>query len=126
MRHAWKIQGQRVEDLPWRTWTWPWGAYWGVSWCVILIIAEFYLAVWPLGKPTTAEGFFSVYVSVIAIIVIFIGAKMYFVRSVGWWWVDASKMDIDAGRRFYRDEEIEYAEKKNQSCLKKGIVGIWS
>jgi amino acid transporter len=23
MRHAWKIQGRSVEDLPWRTWTWP-------------------------------------------------------------------------------------------------------
>jgi yeast amino acid transporter len=34
MRRAWKIQGRSVEDLPWKTWTWPWGAWWGLSWYV--------------------------------------------------------------------------------------------
>jgi yeast amino acid transporter len=64
MRHAWRRQGRSVEELPWKTWTWPWGAWWGLSWCIILIIAEFYLAVWPLGSEQSAEHFFSVYVSV--------------------------------------------------------------
>ena len=70
MRHAWKVQGRDVKDLPWTTWTWPWGAYWGLAWCIILIIAEFYLAVWPLGGSPSATGFFSTYVSVIAIVVL--------------------------------------------------------
>ena len=123
MRHAWKIQGRRVEDLPWRTWTWPWGAYWGLFWCIVLIIAEFYLAVWPLGAPTTAQGFFSVYVSVPAIIVLYIGAKIYF---RGRRWVDTAAIDLDTGRRFYRDEEIEYAEAKNKSWIMRGVEGIWT
>src|ERR1700761_8619766 len=45
MRHAWKIQGRSKDDLPWKTWTWPWAAYWGLGWCILLVIAEFYLAV---------------------------------------------------------------------------------
>ena len=123
MRHAWKIQGRSVEDLPWKTWTWPWGAYWGLSWCIILIIAEFYLAVWPLGAPTTAKNFFSTYVSVVAIIVIYIGAKIWFRDRR---WVDTATVDLDAGRRFYRQHEIDYAEAKNKSWVKKAIEGIWS
>jgi amino acid transporter len=123
MRHAWKIQGRDAKDLPWTTWTWPWGAYWGLFWCIILIIAEFYLAVWPLGEPTTAKGFFSVYVSVIAIIVIYIGAKIWFRDRR---WVDTATIDLDAGRRFYRQQEIERAEAKNKGWVKKGIQGLWT
>lgn len=68
MRRAWKVQGRSVDDLPWRTWTWPWGAYWGLFWCMLLVIAEFYLAVWPLGEASSAERFFSTYVSIIAVV----------------------------------------------------------
>ena len=123
MRHAWKIQGRSVEDLPWKTWTWPWGAYWGLSWCIILIIAEFYLAVWPLGAAPTAKGFFSTYVSVVAIVIIYIGAKFWF---RGRRWVDTATIDLDAGRRFYRQHEIEYAEAKNKSWITKAVAGIWT
>ena len=123
MRHAWKLQGRSVEDLPWKTWTWPWGAYWGLSWCIILIIAEFYLAVWPLGAAPTAKGFFSTYVSVVAIVIIYIGAKFWF---RGRRWVDTATIDLDAGRRFYRQHEIEYAEAKNKSWITKAVAGIWT
>lgn len=121
MRHAWKIQGRDVKDLPWTTWTWPWGAYWGLFWCIILIIAEFYLAVWPLGEPTSATNFFSVYVSVIAIIVIYIGAKIWFRDRR---WVDTATVDLDSGRRFYRQQEIEYAEAKNKSWVRRALKGF--
>ncbi|KAF2100210.1 hypothetical protein NA57DRAFT_64871 [Rhizodiscina lignyota] len=103
MRRAWKVQGRSKEDLPWRTWTWPWGAYWGLFWCVLLIIAEFYLSVWPLGEPTTAKNFFANYVSVVAIIVIYIAAKIYYRDRR---WVDTATVDLDAGRRFYKAEEV--------------------
>jgi yeast amino acid transporter len=123
MRRAWKLQGRSVEDLPWKTWTWPWGAYWGLSWCIILMIAEFYLAVWPLGAPTTAENFFATYVSVPAVLVIYIGAKFYF---RGRRWVDCATIDLDAGRRIYRSQEIEKAEEKEQNMVKRVVKGIWS
>lgn len=146
MRHAWKIQGRSVDELPWKTWTWPWGAYWGLAWyvgcqiatritkdiladmcmycrCIILIIAEFYLAVWPLGSPQSAEHFFSVYVSVIAVVVLYVGAKIYYRNGK---WVNTATIDLDVGRRFYKDYEMEHAMAKNQNFLLKGIKGIWS
>ncbi|PYH31966.1 putative amino acid transporter [Aspergillus neoniger CBS 115656] len=100
MRYAWKIQGRSVDDLPWRSWTYPYGAIWGLTWCILLIIAEFYLSLWPLGGSPTAKGFFANYVSVVAIVVLYIGARCYY---RGRWWVDASTIDLDGPRRFYAE-----------------------
>ncbi|KAB8273891.1 amino acid permease/ SLC12A domain-containing protein [Aspergillus minisclerotigenes] len=98
MRYAWKVQGRDVSDLPWKSWTFPYAAIWGLGWCILLIIAEFYLSVWPLGGQTTAKNFFANYVSVVAIVVIYIGAKIYY---RGPFWVDARTIDLDGLRRFY-------------------------
>ncbi|KAE8369351.1 amino acid permease/ SLC12A domain-containing protein [Aspergillus caelatus] len=98
MRYAWKIQGRDVCDLPWKSWTFPYAAIWGLVWCILLIIAEFYLSLWPLKGQTTAKNFFANYVSVVAIIVIYIGAKIYY---RGPFWVDARTIDLDGLRRFY-------------------------
>lgn len=111
MRHAWKLQGRSVNELPWKTWTFPYGAYWGLFWCILLIIVEFYLAVWPIGyshdSATRARGFFATYVSVIAILVVYIiGLVIY----RGPLWVASDQIDLDAGRRFYNDED-EMAKK---------------
>ncbi|KAK5175825.1 uncharacterized protein LTR77_000965 [Saxophila tyrrhenica] len=123
MRKAWSLQGRDPADLPWTTWTWPWGAWWGLSWCIILIIAEFYLAVWPLGSPQSAEHFFSVYVSVVAIVLCYVGAKIYY---RGRKWVDVGTVDLDEGRRFYKAQEVEYAVGKEKGWMKKGVEAIWS
>ncbi|OCL08744.1 amino acid transporter [Glonium stellatum] len=104
MRYAWKIQGRSPVDLPWKSWTYPYAAWWGLSWCIILMVVEFYLAVWPLGKNTSAKTFFANYVSVIAVLIIYLGARIY---HGGPWWVDASTIDLDAQRRFYMDHDTE-------------------
>jgi amino acid transporter len=102
MRAAWKAQGRSIDELPWKSWTYPWAAYWGLFWCVILIIAEFYLSVWPLGSEPSAKGFFANYVSVVAIIVIWIGAKIYYRGS---FFVKTLEIDLDEGRRFYTAQQ---------------------
>ncbi|KAF9895252.1 hypothetical protein FE257_000154 [Aspergillus nanangensis] len=104
MRHAWKLQGRSVADLPWTTWTFPYGAWWGLVWCIILIIAEFYLSIWPLGGEPGAKTFFANFVSVVAVVVLYIGAKCYYRGRV---WVDARTIDLDGPRRFYREEETD-------------------
>lgn len=109
MRHAWKVQGRSKAELPWRSRFFPWAAYWGLGWCIILTIAEFYLSVWPLGAKVTAESFFATYVSVPAIVVLYVGAKIYY---RGRRWVDTRTVDLDAGRRFYSDKPFENAGQK--------------
>lgn len=119
MRHAWKAQGRDVNELPWKTWTWPWAAWWGLIWCIILVICEFYLSVWPLGSPTTAKNFFATYVSVVAAVVIYLGARAYY---RGRWWHDSRTINLDEGRRFYSAANIADAEKKGGFTHK--IVGL--
>ncbi|KAL5337466.1 amino acid permease/ SLC12A domain-containing protein [Aspergillus crustosus] len=101
MRHAWKTQGRDAADLPWRTWTYPYASVWGLSWCVVLIIAEFYLSVWPLGASPSVREFFANYVSVLVIVVVWGGAWGWFRGPL---WVDAAGIDLDGLRRFYVDE----------------------
>jgi yeast amino acid transporter len=100
-RHAWKIQGRDPSELPWKSWTFPWAAWFGFIMCVVLIIVQFYLAIWPLGGETNAENFFANYVSVLLILVLYVGAKFYY---KGRFLVDLSSVDLDMGRRFYQDD----------------------
>jgi len=109
-----------MDDLPWKSWTYPWGAIWGLTWCIILLIVEFYLAVWPLGDKTSAKNFFANYVSVPAILVLYIGAKIYF---GGRRWIDVRTIELDQGRRFYKMED---AEKSQGNVVKRVVTGIWS
>lgn len=126
-RRAWAIQGRSSADLPWKSWTYPYAAWWGLCWCIILIIVEFYLAVSPLGGSPSAENFFANYVSVLVIIVLYLGARIY---NRGPWWQDLSKVDLDAGRRFYVDsidEEVAAAKQSKNPLVKagKGVAGFF-
>ncbi|EXJ88744.1 hypothetical protein A1O1_05676 [Capronia coronata CBS 617.96] len=103
-RRAWKLQGRSAAELPWRTWTYPYAAWWGLFWCCLLIIVEFYLALWPLGGDPDAQTFFANYVSVVAILVVYLGARIYY---RGPWWVDLATVNLDAGRRFYSSVDME-------------------
>ena len=85
---------------------------------------QFYLAVWPLGAEQGAETFFANYVSVILIVVLWLGARMYY---RGRWWIDLDSIDLDAGRRFYKDNDAEKAPAKGfKGALKKGVGFVFS
>ncbi|KAL4788778.1 amino acid permease/ SLC12A domain-containing protein [Aspergillus venezuelensis] len=104
-RYAWQLQGRSSSHLPWKTWTYPYAIWWAQIWCVGLILAEFYLSVWPLRGETLVQNFFANYVSVVAVAVIWVTAQVWYRCPV---WVDARDIDLDACRRFYAcgvDEE---------------------
>lgn len=102
MRWAWARQGRSAEELPWTSWIYPYGAWYGLALCILLIIVQFYLAVWPLDddpRPTgQAKDFFANYISIILCIVLWLGARIYY---RGAWWVNLESIDLDEGRRFY-------------------------
>lgn len=112
MRHAWRAQGRPVDELPWKTWTFPVAAWWGLGWCCLLVVVEFYLSVWPLGEAPSAKNFFANYVSLVAGVVIWLGARVYYyVTERAGWWVSSRTIDLDAGRRFYSEDQIAEVEK---------------
>ena len=99
-RAAWKAQGNTESDLPWKAWAFPWSSYWGLLWCFLIIADEFYLSIWPLGEKSSAKNFFANYISLVAIIVLYICAKLYF---RGRFWIKAEDVDLHTGRRYYSD-----------------------
>lgn len=123
MRQAWKAQGRPDEDLVWRSGTYPWSAWWGVIACVVVIIIEFYLAVWPLGEVTSAENFFANYVSVLLILFLYLGARLYY---RGPWLIPLESIKLDEGRRFYADmhDEEKPQPKKSVKGVMKGLTGF--
>ncbi|CAJ2510488.1 Uu.00g132970.m01.CDS01 [Anthostomella pinea] len=118
-RTAWARQGRTPEELPWKSWLYPYGAWWGLSMCIVLIIVQFYLAVSPLGAAMSAKNFFANYISIIACVVMWLGARIYF---RGGWWIKLDSINLDEGRRFYRDD-IEKVKPTGAKGVAKRIVG---
>lgn len=122
-RTAWARRGHTADELPWKSWIYPYGAWYGLSLCIFLIIVQFYLAVWPLDddpSPTgTVESFFANYVSVIICIVLWLGARAYY---RGGWYVKLDSIDLDVGRRFY-EADAEKAPVKGALAHTKKALG---
>ncbi|KAB8067529.1 amino acid permease/ SLC12A domain-containing protein [Aspergillus leporis] len=114
-RMAWKAQGRLVENLPWKTWAWPYGTIYGLTWCILLVIVEFYLSVWPLRQKSSARNFFANYVSIVAIVVLLIGSKIYYRGPL---WISAKNIDLDTGRRYYGNEDPETRVKSRWGITK--------
>ncbi|PYH92841.1 hypothetical protein BO71DRAFT_456467 [Aspergillus ellipticus CBS 707.79] len=60
----------------------------------------FYLSIWPLNEMPSAKTFFANYISAIAVVIIRIGAHVWYRCPL---WVDAGMIDLDQCRRFYAD-----------------------
>ncbi|RAH42910.1 amino acid transporter [Aspergillus brunneoviolaceus CBS 621.78] len=101
MRYAWVAQGRPLSSLAWRSRWFPFSAYWGLVWCVVLMGLEFYLSVWPLHEASSVSNFFANYVSVVAVIVIYAAAKLFYRTP---FWIEGTKVDLDSMRRFYRTD----------------------
>lgn len=112
MRKAWMVQGRDLDDLPWKTRVVPYTAWYGLFWCILIIIVEFYLAVWPWKDVTSARNFFANYISVVLMVIIYICSKLYL---KGAYLVPLDTIDLDLGLFVYDDL------KNAQEIQEKGI-----
>lgn len=104
-RRAWKVQGHSLEELPYRAIGGVYGSWFGFIVIILVLIAQFYVAVWPLGvtppPKTRAEGFFRSYMAFFIIIGFWIA---------GYAWkrgrpLRADKIDLDTGRKSWLSVE---------------------
>lgn len=98
-RHACKAQNMAMEEIPWRSPLGIWGSWFGFGFNVLLLIFEFYLAVWPIGfgdmsGSERASNFFQIYLAAIIIIICYVGFKIP-KRSK---FLRASEIDLNTGR----------------------------
>ncbi|KAL1633872.1 hypothetical protein SLS58_010928 [Diplodia intermedia] len=108
-RRAWKVQGRSIEQIPWRSPFGIAGSYVGLVLVALSLIATFYVALFPIGSPPSAEAFFESYMAAPITLCLFIIFKVY-LKS--WTFgVNLREVDLDRGRRF--EEELDPAFSDN-------------
>lgn len=98
-RKAWAMNGRTTDDLPFAAMFGVTGSWIGLILNIVCLIAQFYVALFPIGGTPTGgvEAFFESYLAVPVVLLFFVGYKIWTKEtSVG---VKLSELDIDAGRR---------------------------
>ncbi|KAI9042601.1 amino-acid permease inda1 [Aspergillus affinis] len=114
-RNAWKYNGRTIDEIPFQAVGGVYGSYIGLSLNILVLIAQFYVAICPPGGGINdAEGFFQTYLALPVVIFFwFIG---FIWKRQGW--LRTSQIDIDSGRREVDWPEI-HAERQRVAAMPK-------
>jgi amino acid transporter len=124
-RKAWKMNGRTTDDLPFAAMFGVMGSWIGLALNILCLIAQFYVALFPIGGTPTlgAEYFFESYLAFPVVILFFVGYKLWYKEwKVG---VNLSDINIDEGRReidldaFREEMDAERAEKASWPLWKR-------
>jgi amino acid transporter len=94
-RRGWKVQGHSLDELAFVSQPGVIGSYIGFVFNVLVLIAQFWTAMWPIGKDPNATVFFSSYLAVPIVIAFYVPYKIYYRTP----FVRAKDMDLVTGRR---------------------------
>lgn len=97
-RSAWKYNGHTLDEIPFQAIGGVYGSWLGLVLIVLVLIAQFYVAV----EPLDAQAFFESYLA--APVVLFFWIVGYIWKREGW--LKTSQMDVDTGRREVDWDEI--------------------
>ena len=96
-RRALTVQGRDTSELSYTAQTGVWGSLFGLTLNVLVLVAQFWVALFPLGSSPSADAFFQAYLSLPIVVVFYIGHKLW---KRNWTlFVRARDLDIDSGRR---------------------------
>ncbi|KAH0578859.1 hypothetical protein H2248_003051 [Termitomyces sp. 'cryptogamus'] len=119
-RMAWVRQGHSIEELPFKAMGGVWGSWFGIILLVLVLIAQFYIAIWPVGgmnddPKKVAENFFSSYLGFPIVLLFWI---------IGYIWKRTlpkaiNDIDLDTGRKSWLtvDEMRAYRESRKNAPL---------
>jgi amino acid transporter len=114
-RKAWALNGRTTDDLPFTAMFGVIGSWIGLGLNILCLIAQFYVALFPIGGSPDAMAFFESYLAAPVVILFFVGYKVYYKQ---WkFGVSLAEIDIDEGRReidltaFRAELDAERAEK---------------
>lgn len=95
-RRAMAHQNRGVDELPYVSNTGVIGAYYGLLMNILVLIFQFWLSVWPLGKAPNALDFFQNYLGFIIVLIFYVGHKSW-TRNTQFL-VKVEDIEIDNGR----------------------------
>ena len=101
-RRAWKLQGHSLDELAFRSQVGVIGSWVGFILNVLVLVAQFWTAVWPIGynsvDPTAndrAQSFFLAYLAFPVVLIFYTPFKLWYRTP----FMRASQMDLQTGRR---------------------------
>ncbi|QRG35814.1 hypothetical protein FDK38_000139 [Candidozyma auris] len=96
-RWALKSQGRTTDELAYTSQAGIVGSIFGITLNFLVLIAQFWIALFPIGGKPEAESFFKSYLSFPIIIVFYVFHKIW---KKNWrMWIPVNEIDIDTGRR---------------------------
>jgi amino acid transporter len=109
-RRGLKAQGRTVNELAFKSAVGIYGSIYGFLLNVLVLVAQFWTALFPIGESPNASSFFQIYLAAPIVIVCYIGYKIWYRTP----FVRAKDMDLDTGRREVDHELLkqEIAEEK--------------
>lgn len=111
-RRALSAQGRSTDELSFVSPAGVWGSIYGTVLIILILAAQFWIALFPIGSPPDAKDFFESYLSLPVVLVMYIGHKCC---KRNWkLFIRAENIDIDTGRREVDIEalKVELAEEK--------------
>lgn len=111
-RRALSAQGRSTDELSFVSPAGVWGSIYGTVLIMLILAAQFWIALFPIGSPPDAKDFFESYLSLPVVLVMYIGHKCY---KRNWkLFIRAENIDIDTGRREVDIEalKVELAEER--------------
>ncbi|RPB22026.1 amino acid permease [Terfezia boudieri ATCC MYA-4762] len=115
-RRGWKLQGHSLDELAFKSQPGVIGSWLGFSLNLLVLVAQFWTALWPIGEDPKAEVFFSSYLAVPVVLVFYFGYKLLFWTSI----VRAKDMDLVTGRR-----ELDIAELLADERAERAAWPVW-
>ncbi|XBW37376.1 hypothetical protein QEN19_002956 [Hanseniaspora menglaensis] len=116
-RKAMKAQGRSLNELAFISQTGIWGSYWGVFVISLIFIAQFWVAIVPIGEgKADANAFFQNYLCAVVWIVAYLGYKIY--KKEWRFLVPVEDIDLVSDRIIYDQQAIIEEENEKKLALK--------
>jgi amino acid transporter len=114
-RRALSLQGRYTDELTFKSQTGVIGSWYGVCLNTLVLIAQFWLSMFPLKKKLSATDFFQGYLGFVVLVVFYLGHKIW----KGNWilFVRAINIDIDIGRREHDMEALKVELEEERQAL---------
>lgn len=96
-RRAMNVQGRNSDEIIFSAQTGIWGSIYGATLIILVLIAQFWVALFPIGGTPNASDFFQSYLSFPVVLFFYLGHKIW---TNNWiLFIRAKDIDIDTGRR---------------------------
>ncbi|KAK6459339.1 general amino acid permease [Scheffersomyces xylosifermentans] len=115
-RKALKLQGRTTDELAFTSQTGVIGSWFGVLLNTLVIIAQFWLSLFPLGEAPNAQSFFQSYLGFVILIIFYFGHKIW--RKNWILFIRAREIDIDSGRREADIEALKQELEEERAILR--------